>query len=90
VIFCLCVGKALGCCFGSRGRKCGSGHVPVRVGAKGMTKKPAEGLGVRSVCVGLQKSEQIGTIRNRLGCLKLTSYRGIEMVTTFERAADLN
>jgi hypothetical protein len=32
-----------------------------------MTKKPAEGLGVRSVCVGLQKSEQIGTIRNRLG-----------------------
>ncbi len=41
--FCLCVGKALGCCFGSRVWKCGSGHVPVCVGAKGMTIKPTEG-----------------------------------------------
>jgi RHS repeat-associated protein len=44
VVFCLCVGKALGCCFGSCACKCGSGHVPVCVGAKGMTRKPAEGL----------------------------------------------
>ena len=53
MIFCLCDGKALGCCFGSRVDQCGSGHVPVRVGAKGMTRKPAEGLGVCWECVGL-------------------------------------
>jgi hypothetical protein len=47
VIFCTSDGKALGRCFGSRVCMCGSGHVPVCVEAKSMTRKLAKGSAER-------------------------------------------